>query len=181
MLYCRADDQHSTKYSLECLYLSFLQQALLSPRDSERLTWNRTVNNTGGMGRNVALDLDVEHSINYLKQCMKNLGPIVTEQSVSRICKAEAGIRATMENLDNNLQRIGRSGGHTVPSLERDLDELIKRLVQNDAFHKQTIESRSYVHFPDFERDPFKGLDISATYKWINKHKKNINLGIKAR
>ena len=46
MLYCKADQTHSTKYALECLYQFFLVYALLSPRDSERFMWNRSVNNT---------------------------------------------------------------------------------------------------------------------------------------
>ena len=50
MLYCKADGTHSTKYALECLYQFFLVYALLSPRDSERFTWNRSVNNTDQKG-----------------------------------------------------------------------------------------------------------------------------------
>lgn len=49
LLYFKADKQHSTKYALECLYQFFMVFALLSPRDSERFTWNRTINNTGVM------------------------------------------------------------------------------------------------------------------------------------
>lgn len=37
MLYCRADGHHSNKYALECLYQAFCVNALLSPRDCERL------------------------------------------------------------------------------------------------------------------------------------------------
>ena len=62
--YCKADGAHSTKYALECLYQFFLVYALLSPRDSERFTWNRSVNNTGQKGANIPLDEDTEHSNN---------------------------------------------------------------------------------------------------------------------
>lgn len=47
LMYCRADQKHSTKYAVECLYHFFLVFALLSPRDRERFTWNRSVNNSG--------------------------------------------------------------------------------------------------------------------------------------
>jgi hypothetical protein len=56
LLYCKADNNHSTKYALECLYQLFLTKALLSPRDVERFTWNRTVNNCGKKGKNIAMD-----------------------------------------------------------------------------------------------------------------------------
>ena len=44
MLYCKSDGTHSTKYALECLYQFFLVHSILSQRDSERFTWNRSVN-----------------------------------------------------------------------------------------------------------------------------------------
>lgn len=50
MLYYKADGSHSTKYALECLYQFFLAYAVLTPRDSERFTWNRSVNNSGQRG-----------------------------------------------------------------------------------------------------------------------------------
>ena len=63
-------------------------QALLSPRDSERICWNRTVNNPDGIGKNIPLDLCVGHSNNYIKQATKNLGPNITEQAVSAMQRA---------------------------------------------------------------------------------------------
>ena len=79
MLYCKANDPHSTKYSLQCLYQFFLVHSLLSPKDSERFTWNRFTNNHGKKGTNIPLDEATEHSNNYVKQAIKNLGPNLTE------------------------------------------------------------------------------------------------------
>ena len=104
LLYCKADGQHSTKYALESLYQFFLIFALLSPRDAERFVWNRTVNNGGGKGKNIALDLDQEHSNNYLKQAIKNLGPNFNERSIYRIYHAEKGTRNLVQTMDRNLQ-----------------------------------------------------------------------------
>ena len=44
------DGSGSTKYSLEALYHVFQVFALLSPREAERLIWNRAVNNKGCSG-----------------------------------------------------------------------------------------------------------------------------------
>lgn len=82
MLYCKADRAHSTKYALKCLCQFFLVYAVLSPRDSERFTWNQSVNNTGQKGANIPLDEDTEHSSNFTKQGIKNLGPNLTEGAV---------------------------------------------------------------------------------------------------
>ena len=148
LLYCKADGQHSTKYALESLYQFFLIFALLSPKDAERFIWNRTVNNGGGKGKNIPLDLDQEHSNNYLKQAIKNLGPNLNEHSVSRICHAEKGIRNLVQTLDRNLQQHSDSGKHSSVSLDRDLSELVNRLVSNKALEEEP--ACKYKHFCNF-------------------------------
>ena len=40
---------------------------------------------------------------------------------------------------------------------------------------------RSYNHFCDFKRDRLEELDTSKLHQWINKHKKNMLKGIRAR
>ena len=84
--------------------------------------WNRTVNGSR-RGKNIALDLDHDHSNYYLIQAITKLGQIFNEQPVSRICGAERGTR--------NLQRRSDSGKHCSASLHCDLPELVKRLLNN--------------------------------------------------
>jgi hypothetical protein len=61
MLLCRADGSHSSKYALESLYQLLLVNGL-SESEAGVFTWNRSVNNRGGAGKNIAFDLEVEHS-----------------------------------------------------------------------------------------------------------------------
>lgn len=179
LLYCRADGTHSTKYALECLSQSFLVNATLSPRDAERFTWNRTVNNSGKPGKNIALDLDVEHSNNFKKTAFKHLGSNLSENAVARICKAENRMRNVLDNIDHSICRAAGSGEHAQRSLERDLSVLLDKCVANLIF--QEHDSRSYVCFKGFARDPFRSLDMSSMFKWMNKHKKNMQSGLRAR
>ena len=55
LLHFKQDGSGSTKYTLEALYHLFQVFALLSPREAERLIWNRAVNNKGCSGCNVAI------------------------------------------------------------------------------------------------------------------------------
>ena len=130
MLYCKADGTHSTKYALECLYQLFLVYALLTPRDSECFVWNRSVNNHGKKGCNILLDESktTENSNNFVKQCIRSLGPNISETAVSRLCKAESSTRLILEKLDEGLQRFSRSGGNSETSEKKDLDESIKKV-----------------------------------------------------
>ena len=179
MLMCKADDSHSKKYDLECLYQLFLVKSLLSLRDSERSVSNRSVNTLGGKGKNVAMDLDMEHSNRFLKQAIKNLGPNVTENAVDRICRAEAATRMLTATIDQEIEKVSRSGRHTRSSTERDLQELVNRAGSTNVFTKQ--EARHYNHFVNFERNRLANLDFSSVFKWINDHNKNVQLRIRAR
>ncbi len=181
MLYCKADDPHSTKYSLECLYQFFLAYALLSPRDSERFTWNRFVNNHDKKGTNIPLDEATEHSNNFVKQGIKNLGPNLTETAISRICNAESPTSSIIKNLDESLKRHAKSGKHSTPSKERDLHELIKRAEEMDVFEENMGRAYTCKPFRNFKRDRLEKLDASKLHQWINNHKKNVLKGIKAR
>jgi hypothetical protein len=179
LLYCRADDQGSTKYALECLYQLFLVNSILSPRDSERFVWNRGVSTRGGLGNNIPADLEVEHSNKFIKASIKNLGPNITEKAVKRISQAENGVRSMSDNFDKSLKRVHGYGRRTSSSTEKDLEELVKRAQQIDVYSEEP--GRRYEHFKYFERNCFDTLCMSSMYKWINKHKQSVVLGNSAR
>jgi len=179
MLWCKADKSHSIKYALECLYQMFLINSLLSPRDAHRYIWNRGVNNHGSPGKNIPLDLEVEHSNNHVKQAIKNLGPNVSEISVNRICYAEKSTKSIIHNMEKCVDKGYKFGAHTKKDTNQDLQAVVKRLCEVDVFERQY--GRSLNHFSKFERSPILQLDMSMIYKWINDHKRNIDLKLKAR
>ena len=178
MLLCKADDPHSVKYALESLYQLILTNGL-SEKEAEIFVWNRTVNNHGGRGNNIPHDLEVEHSNNFNKQAYGNLGVNLTEKAVTRICQAEKPVKAVIGKVDKILQRSIRSGKHVQHFPVVDLDELVKKLVENGVFSYK--EGRSYRHFKGFERDVLANLDMSKCYTWINDHKNKFSSGVKAR
>ena len=136
------------------------------------------MNNRGGRGNNIPHDLEVEHSnrFNFNKEGIKNVGPNISEKAVQRISNSESGTRSMLDGVDGSISRSRGSGQHTSSSTEKDLDELIKYAVQTGVFARKPF--RRYDHFKNFERDPFKNLDLSS---WINQHKRNICRGNKAR
>ena len=121
----------------------------------------------------------MEHSNRFLKEAIRNLGPNVTENAVARISHAEGAIRTLSDTVDQEINKVLRSGIHTRNSTERDLQELVNRAMATDVFHKQG--GRHYNHFVNFERNFLASLDMSALFKWKNDHKKNVHLGVRAR
>ena len=110
MLLCKADDSHTTKYTLESLYQQLLVYGVLSKCEGHVFTWNRTVNNRDGLGSNIPFDLELQHSNNYIKQRIVHLDVNVTESVVTRIAKAEKPARELFGKIDNSLQHPVRSG-----------------------------------------------------------------------
>ena len=86
---------------------------MLSPRDSERFTWNQSVNNTGKKGGNIPLDEGTENNNNFTKQAIKNLGPNVMQKAVLRLSQAESFMRSILLNLDASIKHMTKSGEHS--------------------------------------------------------------------
>ena len=60
---------------------------LLSERGAHRLIWNRFIENFGGLGGNIPLDLGLEHLNRLLKNVLRMLGPNATNHNaVDRYC-----------------------------------------------------------------------------------------------
>ena len=173
------EEKSTTKYALEALYLLLQVYSLLPPAEAHSLVWNRTVKNKGGPGKNVAIDLDLEHDNNDLKQPIKNLGPNVTEDAVRRISNGQQKSKQMLSCMDREILVKQRSGKHVSADYSKDLRAVVNSLIEESVFCR--TPGRHYKHFSNFVRDPLSRLDMSNLYQWINKHKKNIDLARKAR
>ena len=180
LLHFKQDGSGSTKYALEALFHLFQLFALLSPRLAERLKWNRTVNNKGCLGCNVAMDLALEHDNHLIKDMIRGLGANISEASVRRICRAFFILKAFLEQVDLEMKVKKISGEHTKKSAKQDLHKLVQTLHEQNVFEQQaTREPMS--SFPDCPRDYLQLLDPKGLFSWINDHKRNVKLGKRPR
>lgn len=180
LLHFKQDGTGSTKYALEALYHLFQLSALLSPREAERMKWNRTVNNQGSPGCNVAMDLALEHDNHLLKDMIRGLGANVNEASVRRICRAFFIIKAFLEHLDLEMKAKKTSGEHTKKSVKQDLKKVIQTLQEQNVFDKQP-DREPMSSFPNCPRDYLQLLDPKGLFSWINEHKRKIRLDKRPR
>ena len=171
LLHFRQDGSGSTKYALEALYHLFQVQALLSPREAERLKWNRTVNNQGGDGNNVAMDVALEHDNHAIKDTIRGLGTNISEESVLRVCRAFFILKNLLNVLNSEINVKKVSGKHTKKSAKEELMKVVKTLCEKHAFEKQSTREPMYC-FPDCPRDYLQLLDTKEPFGWINDHKK---------
>ena len=131
------------------------------------------------LGKNVPLDLDLEHDNNYLKEAMRKIGPAMNEQSVTRTCRTLKISREVIENLLRECQVMKRSGIHFDACNDRDLLKIVNNLVDQNALSEE--KGRKYKTFRNCLSSHLQMIKMSDLCKWINQHKEGIQLGRKAR
>ena len=52
--------------------------------------------------------------LSFIKGSCKNLGPHLTEKAAQHICNSESGSRAMLDNMDQSVNCIRKSGRHTI-------------------------------------------------------------------
>jgi len=83
------------------------------------------VNNKGGPGKNVAIDLDLEHDNNDLTQPIKNLGPNVTVDAVRRISNGQQKSKQMLSSMDREILVKQWSGKHISADYSKDNNNVI--------------------------------------------------------
>ncbi|KAK7146340.1 hypothetical protein R3I93_013931 [Phoxinus phoxinus] len=166
MLHFKDAQRH--KYSLEALKIQFDIQAMQSPRVAHRMMWNRTVNVTGGAGKNVALDLNCEHYGRYTKDAISHLGANVNFQTAQQVSRTLQRQRQLMDNFDADVQLSPESGKHTMASKEEDIDAMVAVLKQQEIY--KITPGRSYAAFPSFNGNPLHNLTSKHLTGWIWEH-----------
>ena len=145
------------------------QLALLSPGDAYRQLWNRTFNLHGGFGRNIPLDLMVEHNNNFIKEMIRNQAANVSFQSAQQVSRASMGLESVLTNLDNMLAIADESNKHAAVDRKKDVLLIAKAVGRN--VRKQT-RPRAHKSFPSMKYDVLQLLNPCKLSQWIRNHKK---------
>ena len=74
-----------TNYSVEAFHLLFEYEYAFTPRMKQQVMWERTINVHGKPGKNVSMDLHMEHINKECKQVMGSLGSNIGHTAVSGI------------------------------------------------------------------------------------------------
>lgn len=126
LLIYKANKHH--KYAFAALHLIAKTISLLTPQQAKRLVWKRTVNNRGGKGRNISLDLRLEHLVHLLKELLAHLGVNLTIPAAERCSKALKTVEDPLASVDSQLEVKRSSGRHTMTHSKADFETIVKEL-----------------------------------------------------
>lgn len=155
-----------TQYAYSTFLLSVQLNASLSPRLAHDVTWNRFWNTRGGKGRNIPLDLHMEHLNNFLKSYLKNKGANLTEATATRVSRSLGVFKAMMNTADRQLQLSQPSGVHHATDRQSDILTLLGVFRESELFKDHP--GRHFSAFPNFDRNILSKMDWDALYKWMN-------------
>ena len=174
LMIMKKDGAHSRKYALERLNLLRQIYAILCPRDTHRLVWNRSVKVKYSARGNILLDLALEHYNRVLKEVIKKMG--------SNACNEKAVIPTNKQltgNFDHTCKVLWRSRKHvkTVPS--NDFGKIVEELIKSDAFTQNTQHNLN--KFCNCWSSMLTNFDLHSMFVWINEYRRSIYLHKTAR
>lgn len=155
-----------TKYAYVTLLLLVRIYAILSESEATSLICNRFCNTVGKIGRNIPLDLRLEHLNNLLKACLKALGANVNESSAQRVAAALNGIEMIIASVDSDCEssRASKVRGGKDPA--ESVNQIVSDLINGDVFSKHP-DRDGYKGFATFDGNIIAKLDYAEFYHWI--------------
>ena len=166
---------HHTKYCIEAFSFLAKVNGAVSQRIKQQILWSRVINSTGGRGKNIPIDLHMEHLNRSLKDIVNGLGANICESSVINASKLLNEVLLLCERVDNQLGIQKSSIHHTRKSSDEDRALVLKQLTtESQVFHYTPGRKLNHKEFNSINPHIARTVDANALFKWINMHKKKL-------
>jgi len=154
-----------SNYAIEAFNLLFQYEYVFTSRMNQQLLWDRTVNIHGRQGKNVSMDLHMEHINRACKEAMGYTGSGIGDNVVERIGKSIHGLMKIGRQFDeeNNVPQL--SGKRSRRSALADMTKLIPQLREGRVFHETS--GREHTKFPKFIANPTQKLSSENLKEWL--------------
>ncbi len=138
-----------TNYLNEAVDMLSVVNASGSPRIAKQVTWGRVVNTHGGRGRNVPVDLHMEHLNRSVKEYVGNLGANVSESTILQCGRSLKGIQGVCSAFDKEAEVHPTFRSHTKASAREDERRILQEL---------TEKSRVFDYIPGRHHRSFRSI-----------------------
>lgn len=141
-----------------------IQTVLLSPRQVSEIMWSRTVNTSGIKGKNIPVDLHMEHLNRRLKIMLQNLRSNVNPSTAQRAAKGLGVVQKVCTQFMAETDITENKDFHTIPCIKKDLSYLIKQLTDSEIF--QLKHGRQYNIYNN-HKPLFHSINWSKINDWV--------------
>lgn len=160
-------------YQSEAFHLLAEVSAAASPRIASQLTWSRCVNIRGGKGKNIPLDLHMEHLNRTVKDHVTTLGANVAEQSILQCARSLKGLIETCSTFDAQLGLEPSSISHSKANTSKDEKVIIKELTETSRVFDY-VPGRNHASFKSIHPSITEHINMTKLIQWIQKKKKGM-------
>lgn len=154
-------------YAIEALNLLMQSNHILPPRQAQQLIWSRFVNTRGWIGHNISCDLHMEHIIRSCKTALNAVGANITVQSLDRIGKCIGSLIKVMNIFDGESEVKEISETHSGARVKRDVDAIVKQLVEANVFKPSAAGPRVYPSFSKLPSSIYLNLNYDKLFNWM--------------
>ncbi|KAH3872152.1 hypothetical protein DPMN_035366 [Dreissena polymorpha] len=142
-------ENHHPKYFLVCHQLLSAINGAVSPRLQQTLIWNRTVNPNGGLGKNMEMDLQMEHYNKQYKESVKDAAGQLTQDTIARHSQMVGIGKLIRQVYEKQVSGGRKSGVQSKSDIHRDSDikEFVVMMKDEKVF--STLPGRNHPSFPD--------------------------------
>ena len=175
MLLFKATNKY--KYAVQASRLLFQYYFTFTERMKHQLLWSRCVNVHGRRGRNVSMDLHMEHLNRYLKGALSHIGSNVRDVTFNRIGRSLRKIMDITENYDSCAKIQHEFGYHSFKPANKDLKLVVDDLNTAKVFVKSTVK-REHKQFRNFKGNTARKIEEEELIEWMeDKYQKLIRYG----
>jgi len=162
VIFCSSGNKN---YACESLNVLLQNYYTLSPRLSSQLKWNRFVNTHGRTGRNIPVDLEMEHLNKIAKSGLRYLGSNKSEESIKRVGRAIGTVAPLLESFDSENHVHPVSSAQKRAKADKDVEALSKELLKAEVLLRKDSKRK----FPNFPKpfNPFKQQSKDKLMCWI--------------
>ena len=154
------------QYALEAIHLPGAVHSTATPRVAHELTWCRFVNNRGGAGNNIPVDLYMEHLNRTLKDYITSSAANVSEASIVRASHSLHSLLRIASQFDecSGIEHV--SLHHTSREYGKDLELILRELVLDSKVFDY-VPGRHHHSFQNIKPHITSHLDIDKLVEWI--------------
>jgi len=155
-----------TKYAYTTLLFLTKVKSILPAERAESLIANRFCNSHGKPGKNISMDLFLEHKNKSVKSYSDLLGSNFKEESAQRIARATGINDQILFSVDVDCKESKEVANRSQTDPTEAVQQVVADLLTQDVFIF-TLGREGYPFFPKISANLVSGMDYRDLYQWI--------------
>lgn len=153
------------KYAVQAATLLIQYHFIFTERMKQQLMWSRTINTSSRKGKNIPMDLHMEHLNRDLKGAIGHLSSNINKATIDRIAQSLYKVSIIKENFDNCTGVPQDSCYHSTPPLSKDLQRVVEEVTKKNVYTR--LQGRRHLQFKTMKGNTVGILKKTDIDEWL--------------